>query len=102
VEVDAVTAVQLGLPRGSLLHVDRRRAPARGDLVLAELVVGQRLTRTLRRLTQVEGVVTLAPIGGGSGSLIRSRYEIDVVGVVDGFVATPGPRSARVAQEVRS
>jgi hypothetical protein len=75
------------MPLGALLHVDRRRAPANGDMVVAELVVRGRLVRTVRRYTRTEGIVSLAQVGGRERSLIRPRYEISILGVVDGHVA---------------
>src|SRR5262245_56447747 len=59
-QVDDATADQLDLPHGTLLHFDRRKRPGNGDVVLAELVARGRLTRTVRRFTLAEGVVSLA------------------------------------------
>ena len=86
VQVDDATTEQLDLPQGTLLHFDRRRRPGNGDIVLAELVARGRLTRTLRRFTLADGVVSLARIDGRPGSVIRPRYEVGIVGVVDGQI----------------
>ena len=86
VQVDDATTDRLDLPRGTLLHFDRRRRPGNGDVVLAELLARGRLTRTVRRFTLAEGVVSLARIDGRPGSAIRPRHEVGIVGVVDGQV----------------
>jgi hypothetical protein len=86
VEVDEATTGQLNLPRGSLLHLNRRRVPRDGDVVLAELDVQDRRTRTVRRFTLAENVVSLARIDGRPGSLVRPRCEVGILGVVDGHV----------------
>jgi hypothetical protein len=97
-QVDDTVTAELALPRGSLLHLDRHRAPRNGDVVLAEVVVQQRRTQTVRRFTQAENVVSLARIIGPDSagrlgrqpsvqsSLIRPRYEVGILGVVDGHV----------------
>ena len=95
IQVDDETTGQLELPRGSLLHLDMQRRPRNGDLVLAELVIRQRLTRTVRRYTSVEGIVSLAGLADRSGSIVRLRYEVGILGVVDGHVAPlNSPRDA--------
>ena len=86
IEVDDVTTGKLDLPRGTLLHFDRRRQPRDGDVVLAEIVARGRLTRTVRRFTLAEGVVSLARIDGQPGSVVRPRYEVGILGVVDGQI----------------
>jgi len=92
VQVDGAVTAELALPRGALLHLDRRRAPRNGDVVLAEVVVQQRRTQTVRRFTQAENVVSLARIASPDGrpaartSLIRPRYEVGILGVVDGHI----------------
>jgi hypothetical protein len=91
VQVDDATADQLDLPRGALLHFDRRKRPGNGDVVLAELVARGRLTRTVRRFTLAEGVVSLARIDGRPGSTIRPRHEVGIVGVVDGRIVPMAP-----------
>lgn len=85
-QIDEATTRQLSLPRGTLLHFDRRRRPDNGDVVVAELVSRNRLTRTVRRFTLIEGVVSLARIDGRPGSVIRPRHEVGVLGVVDGQI----------------
>jgi hypothetical protein len=87
IHADAATAGHLGLPVGSLLHVDRRRRPATGDVVLVEMDLHDRLARTLRRFTDVGDVVSLERIDGQPGCVIRPRFEVGVLGVVDGHVA---------------
>ena len=86
VQVDDRTTDQLDLPRGTLLHFDRRRRPRNGDVVVAEMLVRGRLTSTVRRFTLAEGVVSLERIDGRGTSLIRQRYEVGIRGVVDGQV----------------
>src|SRR5687768_16496421 len=86
VQVDDATTEQLDLPRGTLLHVDRRRRPSNGDVLLAELVARGRLTRTVRRITLAEDVVSLSRIDGRPVSVIRPRHEVGIIGVVDGKV----------------
>jgi hypothetical protein len=86
VQPDDATTATLGLPQGSLLHLDRRRRPANDDIVLAEHLLGDHLTRTLRRFRLADGVVSLARIDGRTASLIRPRYEVGILGVVDGHV----------------
>jgi len=86
VQIDQDTAAFLSLPRGSLLHLDRRRRPRDHDVVLAEHLLGDRLTRSLRRLTLADGVVSLARIDGRPGSLILPRREVGILGVVDGHL----------------
>ena len=86
VHPDDATTATLGLPRGSLLHLDRRRRPAADDIVLAEQLLGDRLTRTLRRFRLADGVVSLARIDGRPGSVVRPRHEVGILGVVDGHI----------------
>ena len=89
IHVDDSTTRQLELPCGSLLHLDMQRRPKDGDLVLAELVIHERLTRAVRRFTAVggsSGVVSLAGLARRSASIIRPRYEVGILGVVDGHV----------------
>jgi hypothetical protein len=86
VQVDDPTTTQLNLPRGSLLHVDRRRRPRTGDIVLAELVLQDRRARTVRRFTLAEGVVSLARIDGQPGSVVRPACEVGILGVIDGYI----------------
>jgi hypothetical protein len=86
VHVDDHTADWLDLPRGSLMHLDRRRTPGNGDVVLAELDLAGRLTRTVRRYTRVEDVVSLARVDGQSKSLLRPSHEVGILGVADGHV----------------
>lgn len=86
VRPDDASTASLGLPRGSLLHLDRRRRPSTDDIVLAEQVLGERLTRTLRRFRQADGVVSLARIDGRPGSVLRPRHEVGILGVVDGHI----------------
>ena len=93
VAVDDETISQLSLPRGALLHIDMQRRPRDGDVVLAELVIRERMTRTVRRYARIEGLVSLAPPAGRDGSIIRPRYEVGVLGVVDGhIVPIDGPQ----------
>ena len=90
IHVDHDTTSQLDLPRRSLLHLDMQRRPRDGDLVLAELLIGERLTRAVRRFTAVggsSGVVSLAGLARHSSSIIRPRYEVGILGVVDGHIA---------------
>lgn len=100
IAVDAAVTAALGLPDGSLLHLDTRRSPTSGDVVLAEVLVRERLVRTVRRYSSVGppgggGTVSLAPLADTRAgppaaqavNLIRPRYEIGVIGVVDGHVA---------------
>ena len=86
VQVDDATTTHLDLPRGSLLHVTRRRRPVVDDIVLVEHLAGNRLTRSVRRFTLVAGVVSLARIDGRPGSVVRPRYEVGILGVVDGHI----------------
>ena len=86
VQVDDRTTDHLDLPRGTLLHFHRRRRPRNGDVVVAELLVRGRPTSTVRRFTLAEGVVSLARVDGRGASLIRPRYEVGIVGVVDGQI----------------
>jgi hypothetical protein len=89
IHVDDCTTSELKLPRGSLLHLDMDRRPRDGDLVLAELVIRERLIRTVRRFTAVggsSGVVSLAGLARPSASIIRPRYEVGILGVVDGHI----------------
>lgn len=90
IHVDQDTTSQLDLPRGSLLHLDMQRRPRDGDVVLAELLIRERLARTVRRFTAVggsSGVVSLAGLRQPAASIIRPRYEVGILGVVDGHVA---------------
>jgi hypothetical protein len=107
IEVDAETTEQLDLPLGSLLHLNMQRRPANDDIVLAAVVLRERLARTLRRFTVVggsHGVVSLAPLGaaaGRTGSIVRPRYEVGVVGVVDGHIVhMPDERAGELAGEL--
>jgi hypothetical protein len=89
IHVDHATIVQMELPPGSLLHLDMQRRPRDGDLVLAEVVISERLTRSVRRFTAVggsSGVVSLARLGPRATSIIRPRYEVGILGVVDGHI----------------
>jgi hypothetical protein len=86
VQADAAITTTLDLPRGALLHFDRRRRPATDDIVLAEHLLGDRMTRSLRRFRLADGVVSLARIDGRPGSVVRPRYEVGILGVVDGYV----------------
>jgi len=93
IRADDETTGHLGLPLGSLLHIDMQRQPRNGDVVLAELLMSGRLTRTVRRYTSIEGVVSLARPAGRAGSIVRLRYEVGILGVVDGhIVPLDGPQ----------
>jgi hypothetical protein len=86
IQADDATTATLALPRGALLHVDRHRRPAADDIVLAEHLLGDRMTRSLRRFRLADGVISLARIDGRAGTLVRPRYEVGILGVVDGHI----------------
>jgi hypothetical protein len=86
VQADDLTTTTLDLPRGALLHFDRRRRPAADDIVLAEHLLGDRMTRSLRRFRHADGVVSLARIDGRAGTVVRPRYEVGILGVIDGHI----------------
>jgi hypothetical protein len=86
VHPDDETTATLGLPQGSLLHLNRRRRPTNDDIVLAEHLRGDRMSRTLRRFRLADGVVSLAHVDGRAGSVVRPRYEVGILGVVDGHI----------------
>lgn len=93
IQVGDETTSHLDQPRGSLLHIDMQRRPRNGDIVLAELVIRQRLTRTVRRYTSVEGIVSLGRLAENAGAIVRRRYEVGILGVVDGhIVPLDGPQ----------
>jgi len=91
VSIDDPTADGLELPRGTLLHIDRRKRPGNGDLVVAEMDLGGRLTRTIRRFTLADGIVSLARVDGQANSVVRPRHEVGVLGVVDGHLKPLSP-----------
>jgi SOS-response transcriptional repressor LexA len=73
----------LGLPRGSLVHVDRSRAPRNGDLVWAELVLAQDSARLVRRYEEGGGIVTLTAPGSGELAITVPQGELLVLGVAE-------------------
>jgi hypothetical protein len=73
----------LGLPRGSLLHVDRSRKPHNGDLVWAELVLAQDRVRMVRRYEERDGSVKLTAPGSGERAITYPRHEVLVLGVAE-------------------
>lgn len=84
----------LGLPRGSLLHVDRSRAPRNGDLVWVELVLAQDRARLVRRYEEGGGIVTLTAPGSGELAITVPYGELLVLGVAEPAAEAscrPGP-----------
>jgi hypothetical protein len=73
----------LGLPRGSLVHVDRSRAPRNGDLVWVELVLAQDRARLVRRYEEGGGIVTLTAPGSGELAITIPYGELLVLGVAE-------------------
>ena len=73
----------LGLPRGSLVHVDRSRAPRNGDLVWVELVLAQDSARLVRRYEEGGGIVTLTAPGSGELAITVPPGELLVLGVAE-------------------
>jgi hypothetical protein len=72
-----------GLPAGQLVHVDRSRQPANGDLAWVELVRHGSTRRLVRQFARDHGWVTLSAPGGGSAAIMRRTVELLVLGVVD-------------------
>jgi len=72
-----------GLPAGQLVHVDRSRQPANGDLAWVELVRHGSTQRLVREFARDHGWVTLSAPGGGSAAIMRRSVELLVLGVVD-------------------
>jgi hypothetical protein len=57
IHVDDEVLARLDLPAGALLHLDRQRVPGRDDVVLAELVLRNRLRADQSSMGTLRGVV---------------------------------------------
>ena len=82
-EVTDDSLAVLELPRGSLLHVDRARRPANGDLVWVELVRRGSIERLVRRYAESNGFVTLSLPEDGQPAIMRRPGELLVLGVAE-------------------
>jgi hypothetical protein len=87
-EPDEETLTALGLPPGSLLHVDDSREPRDGELVWVELVRLGSTERLVRRYSRSDRFVTLTVLAGNRPAIMRRLGELLVLGVVE---AMPPP-----------
>jgi hypothetical protein len=75
-------SADLGLGAGTVLHIDRERAPRNGDLVWVEVVRYGSLERLVRLYAESHSWVTLSVPRERRPSIMRRPGEVMILGVV--------------------